>query len=118
MLWAELKDAQTRLTNACISISRLVTAPPDFLFNRDVRDKLLFENNSLTYTRLCFSSYQSLASLNEDAKTILTAYRDTFLRTGFSGIIWPVEETSTRNINWRKLSRTMSNVNFKNWYLL
>ena len=78
MLWAELKDAQTRLTNVCISISRLVTAPPDFLFNRDVRDKLLFEDSSLTYTRLFFWSYQSLASLNEDAKAILTASRDTF----------------------------------------
>ena len=112
MLWAELKDAQTRLTNVYISISRLVKAPPDFLFNRDFRDKLLFEANSLTYTRSYFWSYQSLASLNEDVKTILTAYRDTFTDSvwgGFSGIIWPVEETSTRNINWRKQTAAIKN---------
>ena len=47
ILWAELNDAQTRLINVYIIISRLLKARPDFLFNRDVRDKLLFEDNSL-----------------------------------------------------------------------
>ena len=112
ILWAEVKDAQTRLTNVYISISRLVKVPPDFLFNQDVRNKLLLEDNSLTYTRINFWSYQSLASINEDIKTILTAYRDTFTDSvwgGFSGIIWPVGETSTRNINWREQMTAIKN---------
>ena len=105
-LRAEFRDAQKRLLEVYKRISQLVTAPPDFMFREDVRDKLLFEDDHFTYSRRYFWAYQSLGIMNEDIQEMINAYRTTFTDSVWNGsdkIIWPGDEAaSSRHAHWRK----------------
>ena len=104
-LRAEFKDAQKRLMDVYNAISDLITTPADFMFNQELRDKLLFEDDEFTYSRRYFWAYQSLAIMNEDIKEMKQAYTSTFTEavwSGHSSFIWPGEETSARHMHWRK----------------
>ena len=62
-LLAEYRDASTRFMKMNRRIVRMVTPSNDFLFNRDLRDELLFENNDYSYIRRYFWAFQALALL-------------------------------------------------------
>ena len=103
-LRAEFRDAQKRLMDVYYRISDLVTTPADFMFKRDIRDKLLFEDDQYTYSRRYFWAYQSLAIMNEDIKEMRIAYQEDFddkFWNGTNRIIWPSDD-SQRHVHWRK----------------
>ena len=85
---------------------QMVTPPNDFLFNKQLRDSLLFENNDYTYSRRYFWAFQALALLNDEIQAMISEYEETFTDDVWSGehkYIWPgTAETSSRYSNFRK----------------
>lgn len=76
------------------------------MFDGSLRDKLLFEDQSFTYSRRYFWAYQTLGIMMNSIKSILDAYYSTFTSEVWEGkhrSLWPmVEEDSARNVYWRK----------------
>jgi hypothetical protein len=76
------------------------------MFNGELRDKLLFEDEEFTYSRRYFWAYQTLGIMNNGIKAIIDCYEDIFTDDVWEGrhkTLWPmVEEDSARNIYWRK----------------
>lgn len=76
------------------------------MFNEALRNKLLFEDDTFTYSRRYFWAYQSLAIMNEDIEEMISAYKSTFTDAVWNGthkFIWPGDETlSSRYSHWRK----------------
>lgn len=105
-LRAEFKDAAKRLTEVYNRISDLVRMPPNFMFNRAARDRLLFEDEEFTFSRRYFWANQSLGIMNEDIQEMIRTFRRVFTEhvwDGSSKIIWPGDESvSSRYANWRK----------------
>ncbi|TVY80629.1 hypothetical protein LSUE1_G003971, partial [Lachnellula suecica] len=105
-LLAEFKDAEKRFEDIYNKISKLITPPPDFMFNGDLRDKLLFEDEEFTYSRRYFWAYQTLGIMNNGIKAIIDAYEDTFTDDVWDGkhkTLWPMlEPDSDRNVYWKK----------------
>ncbi|KAI4242519.1 MAG: hypothetical protein LQ352_007220 [Teloschistes flavicans] len=110
-LRAEFRDAQKRLLEVYNRISDLVKMPPNFMFNRDSRDRLLFEDDEFTYSRRYFWAHQSLGIMNEDIQEMVLAYRSVFtdhIWDGSSKIIWPGDESvSSRYATWRKRMKSL-----------
>jgi hypothetical protein len=62
------------------------------MFNSDLRDELLFEDDSFTYSRRYFWANQTLAIINDEIHAMITAYKETFtdeVWTGQHKYIWP-----------------------------
>jgi hypothetical protein len=78
----------------------------EFMFSRALRDKLLFEDDEFTYSRRYFWAYQTLGTMKNALKAILDGYEDTFTEEFWEGkhkSLWPmIDETSARNVYWRK----------------
>ncbi|KAL8725277.1 MAG: hypothetical protein Q9181_006477 [Wetmoreana brouardii] len=110
-LRAEFKDAQKRLREVYNRISNLVRMPPNFMFSRKARDRLLFEDEEFTFSRRYFWAHQSLGIMNEDIQEMVLAYRSVFTEhvwDGSSKIIWPGDESvSSRYANWRKRMKSL-----------
>ncbi|CZT42498.1 uncharacterized protein RSE6_02413 [Rhynchosporium secalis] len=110
-LLAEFRDAQKRFEDIYIKISKLVIPPADFMFNGDLRDKLLFEDAEFTYSRRYFWAYQTLGLMNDSIKAIMDAYEDTFTDDVWEGrhkSLWPmIDHDSHRNVYWRKRMATL-----------
>lgn len=104
-LLAEFKDAEKRFEDIYTKISKLVIPPADFMFNGDLRDKLLFEDEKFTYSRRYFWTFQTLGLMNNSIKAIRDAYEDTFTDEVWEGThksLWPVlDPESKRNQYWR-----------------
>ncbi|KAI4120362.1 MAG: hypothetical protein LQ338_007071 [Usnochroma carphineum] len=105
-LRAEFKDAQKRLMEVYNRISDLVRMPPNFMFSRAARARLLFEDDQFTFSHRYFWAHQSLGIMNEDIQEMILAYRKVFTEhvwDGSSKIVWPGDESvSSRYANWRK----------------
>lgn len=105
-LLAEYQDASKRFLELNERIVKMVTPPNDFLFNKQLRDKLLFENNDYTYSRRYFWAFQALALFNDEIQAMISEYEETFTEDVWSGehkYIWPgTAETSSRYSNFRK----------------
>lgn len=105
-LLAEYRDAQKRFFEILRRVTELTTPPHDFLFNRETRDSLLFEDDEFTYSRRYFWATQTLAVMNDNIQAMINAYRDTFTEdvwTGEHKYIWPGQkDQSPRFANWRK----------------
>ncbi|CAL3971613.1 unnamed protein product [Diplocarpon coronariae] len=105
-LLAEFKDAQKRFEDIYIKISKLVIPPAEFMFNEDMRDKLLFEDEEFTYSRRYFWAFQTLGLMNDSIKAIINAYKDTFTDDVWEGkhkSLWPmIDQESHRNKYWKK----------------
>ena len=105
-LLAEYRDASKRFLELNERIVKMVTPPNDFLFNKQLRDQLLFENNQYTYSRRYFWAFQALALLNDEIQAMISEYEETFTDDVWSGehkYIWPgTAETSSRYSNFRK----------------
>lgn len=76
------------------------------MFNPELRDKLLFEDETFTYSRRYFWAYQTLGLMNNGIKSIVDSYEDTFTDEVWEGkhrTFWPMlDEEAPRNIYWRK----------------
>lgn len=62
------------------------------MFNGKLRDELLFEDKSFTYSRRYFLAFQTLASMNDSIEAMIETYRETFtdeVWTGEDKYIWP-----------------------------
>ncbi|OWP04683.1 hypothetical protein B2J93_5702 [Marssonina coronariae] len=78
----------------------------EFMFNEDMRDKLLFEDEEFTYSRRYFWAFQTLGLMNDSIKAIINAYKDTFTDDVWEGkhkSLWPmIDQESHRNKYWKK----------------
>lgn len=76
------------------------------MFSGTLRDKLLFEDHSFTYSRRYFWAYQTLGIMMNSIKDIIDACSSTFTSEFWDGkhrSLFPMlEEDSARNIYWRK----------------
>jgi hypothetical protein len=67
------------------------------MFDRRLRDKLLFEDKHFTYIRRYFWAYNTLAVINTGIKAMIAAYVDTFTDEFWAGthpLLWPVPSSS------------------------
>ena len=68
------------------------------MFDRRLRDKLLFEDKHFTYIRRYFWAYNTLAVINTGIKAMIAAYVDTFTDDFWAGthpLLWPVPSSSS-----------------------
>ena len=68
------------------------------MFDRRLRDKLLFEDKHFTYIRRYFWAYNTLAVINTGIKAMVTAYFDTFTDDFWAGthpLLWPAPSSLT-----------------------
>ncbi|KAA8566726.1 hypothetical protein MFRU_044g00470 [Monilinia fructicola] len=105
-LLSEFKDAEKRFEAIYLKISKLVSPPADFMFDGEIRDKLLFEDEEFTYSRRYFWAYQTLGLMKSGLKAIMDSYEDTFTEDVWEGkhkTIWPMlDPDSHRNKYWQK----------------
>lgn len=98
LLTAEYRDAGKRNQILHERITKLITPPTEFMFDRKLRDKLLFEDKHFTYIRRYFWAYNTLAVINNGIKAMIAAYFDTFNDDFWSGthpLIWSIPATLT-----------------------
>lgn len=65
------------------------------MFNGELRDKLLFEDEDFTYSRRYFWAFQTLGLMNDCIKAIMDMYEDTFTDDVWEGkdkTFWPLSE--------------------------
>lgn len=102
----EFNDAELRFREIYNKITKLITPPLNFMFNEDVRRKLLFEDASFTLTRRYFWAAQTLAIVSESIKAMINAYEHNFTEEVWLGghkTLWLLEEeNSPRNLYFRK----------------
>ncbi|KAI9710125.1 MAG: hypothetical protein M1820_002927 [Bogoriella megaspora] len=100
-LLGEYRDAQRRFEDIYNAITKLITPPLEFMFDSDLRDKLLFEDRAFTYSRRYFWAFQTLGIINDSIKSMVDAYEDTFTAEVWEGkhkTLWPLlDEHSPRN---------------------
>ncbi|KAI6819549.1 hypothetical protein KC342_g14008 [Hortaea werneckii] len=73
-LLGEYKDAQKRFEHVYREISDLIMPPLEFMFDSDIRDRLLFEDEFFTMSRRYFWAYQTLGLMNESIISMIDAY--------------------------------------------
>ncbi|KAK5678779.1 hypothetical protein LTR17_027635 [Elasticomyces elasticus] len=102
----ELRDAQKRFEEIYKSITSLIMPPLEFMFDSDIRDKLLFEDKHFTYSRRYFWAYQTLGLMNDSIRAMIDAVEDTFTEHVWQGThktLWPLlEQDSARNVYFKK----------------
>ena len=105
-LLTEYRDATKRFMDINKRIVTLVTPPPEFMFDRNTRDLLLFEDETYTYSRRYFWAFQTLATMNDSIEALIHAYRETFTDDVWNGkdkMLWPGQkDQSSRFNNWRR----------------
>jgi len=105
-LLAEYRDAARRFRELNLRIMTLASPPGQAIFDSQMRDGLLFENDKYTYTRRYFWASQTLGLLSHEIKAMITAYKDTFTEEVWSGehkTLFPgTKDQSLRYNNWRK----------------
>jgi hypothetical protein len=105
-LLAEFQDAEKRFAELYKRISKLVIPPSGLMFNGELRDKLLFEDEYFTYSRRYFWGYQTLGVMRDGIKAIIDSYQKTFKEDVWEGrhrTLWPMmDEKSSRNIHWKE----------------
>ncbi|KHN93805.1 uncharacterized protein MAM_08332 [Metarhizium album ARSEF 1941] len=85
LLVSEYRDAGRRNQILHEKITKLITPPTEFMFDRRLRDKLLFEDKHFTYIRRYFWAYNTLAVINTGINAMVAAYWDTFTDDFWSG---------------------------------
>ena len=106
VLLGEFRDAERRFEDIYKRISERVTPPLDFMFDSEIRDKLLFEDDGYTMVRRYFWAHQTLGIMNESIKAIIDAYEDTFTDDVWEGkhkTLWPMQDPdSQRSQHYKK----------------
>lgn len=72
-LLQEYRDAQKRFSEIARRVTDMTTPPHDFMFNRETRDNLLFEEDEFTYSRRYFWATQTLAVMNDNIQAMINA---------------------------------------------
>lgn len=112
-LKAEFHDARKRFREINERIVRLATPPSDFMFNPRIRDELLFEDDTYTYSRRYFWCYQTLAIMNDSIQAMIRAYTETFSDQVWAGkhkTLWPgTDDASPRTAFWRRRMANLKN---------
>ncbi|KAF2136265.1 uncharacterized protein K452DRAFT_237687 [Aplosporella prunicola CBS 121167] len=102
----EFRDARRRYEEIYRRITKLITPPPDFIFDEELRDRRLFEDSNFTFTRGYFWAHQTLGSINDSIKAMIDAYEDTFTEEVWEGkhkTLWPLmDEEMPRNDHFRR----------------
>ncbi|KAK5717292.1 hypothetical protein LTR15_009185 [Elasticomyces elasticus] len=102
----ELRDAQKRFEEIYKAITSLIMPPLEFMFDSDIRDRLLFEDKHFTYSRRYFWAYQTLGLMNDSIRAMIDAVEDTFTEHVWQGThktLWPLlESESARNLYFKK----------------
>ncbi|EMD01291.1 hypothetical protein BAUCODRAFT_144829 [Baudoinia panamericana UAMH 10762] len=102
----EFRDAQKRFEAIYNAITDLITPPLEFMFNSNIRDTLLFEDQHFTLSRRYFWASQTLGLMNESIRKMIEAYEDTFTDEVWEGThktLWPLlERDSDRNQYYRR----------------
>lgn len=105
-LLGEFQDAQKRFEDIYKKIAKLITPELDFMFNADIRDRLLFEDSEFTYSRRYFWAVTTLGIVNNSIKAMIDAYEDTFTDEVWEGrhrTLWPLmDQTGARNVYYKK----------------
>lgn len=105
-LLGEFRDAERRFEDIYKRISERVTPPLDFMFDSEIRDRLLFEDDGYTMVRRYFWAHQTLGIMNESIKAMIDAYEDTFTDDVWEGkhkTLWPMQDQdSQRSQHYRK----------------
>jgi hypothetical protein len=94
------RDVLKRYDALYRKMATFVAPGPDFLFNEDIRNQRLFEDNNLTMTRRYFYAHQVLGNVIESINAMRNAFRDTFTEDvwrGRSKTLWPLDGPSGRN---------------------
>jgi hypothetical protein len=78
---------------------------PEVMFDGNMRDVLLFEDDQFTYSRRYFWAYSALDTLRNDAKKIIETFETNFTDDVWSGehqFIWPgTKDHSAPYADWR-----------------
>ncbi|KAK1774918.1 hypothetical protein QBC45DRAFT_23176 [Copromyces sp. CBS 386.78] len=74
----EYHDAVTRYSQINDEVTKLITPPSDFMFNSELRDGLLFEDENFSYSRRYFWAYNTLGVINVGIDSMMSAYNETF----------------------------------------
>lgn len=102
----EYQDAEKRFDAIYNQITRLITPSQAFMFQSDIRDKLLFEDDKYTYSRRYFWASQTLGIMIDSMIAMKDAYEDNFTDEVWEGrhrTLWPlVDPDSVRNKYYRK----------------
>lgn len=105
-LLGEYRDAERRFESIYKAISERVTPPLEFMFDSEIRDNLLFEDDSYTMVRRYFWAHQTLGIMNESIKAMIDAYEDTFTDDVWEGkhkTLWPMQDQgSQRSQHYKK----------------
>lgn len=105
-LLGEFRDAERRFEDIYKRISERVTPPLDFMFDSEIRDRLLFEDGAYTMVRRYFWAHQTLGIMNESIKAMVDAYEDTFTDDVWEGkhkTLWPMmDPDSQRSLHYKK----------------
>jgi len=77
------------------------------MFDSELRDKLLFEDDAFTYSRRYFWAYHTLGLMSNGIKAIINEYKHTFTDDVWLGkhkTLWSLieENNSHRNEYWRR----------------
>lgn len=110
-LLQEYRDAQKRFEEIYRGITKLVSPgrTSTFLFNGDLRDQRLFEDDNFTFTRRYFWAHSTLGAVNDCIKTLIDTFEDTFTEDVWNGkhdTLWPLlDEESMRDEYWKRRLR-------------
>jgi hypothetical protein len=81
----EYRDAVKRNLALNARIAKLIHPPDRFMFDRGIRDELLFEDQHFTYSRRYFWAYNTLGVINEGIAEMIAAYEATFTPDFWAG---------------------------------
>ena len=107
----ELRDAQKRFEEIHKAIKVMIMPQLEFMFNSEIRDRLLFEDKDFTHSRRYFWAYQTLGLMNDSIRSMIDAVEDTFTEQVWLGThktLWPLlEQDSPRNMYFKKRMSTL-----------
>ncbi|KHE80986.1 hypothetical protein GE21DRAFT_1275760 [Neurospora crassa] len=81
----EYHDAVTRYSQINDEVKKLITPPSQFMFNSELRDGLLFEDENFSYSRRYFWAYNTLGVINVGIDSMVSAYKETFTQEFWEG---------------------------------
>ncbi|KAK3347918.1 hypothetical protein B0H65DRAFT_571344 [Neurospora tetraspora] len=81
----EYHDAVTRYSQINDEVTKLITPPSEFMFNSQLRDGLLFEDENFSYSRRYFWAYNTLGVINVGIDSMVSAYKETFTQEFWDG---------------------------------
>ena len=105
-LLAELGDAEKRMNDVCTRIAARVTPPLEFMFDADIRERLLFEDGKFSMARLYHWAHRTLGIMTASVENLVDAYEATFTEEVWRGdhkMLWPMmDPDSARSKEYKR----------------